>query len=362
MKRKHLTSLSAAVAITALALSACGQAPSDSKGGDKKSDFKTCMVSDAGGWDDRSFNQSGKEGFDKAVKEFGLQQSVAESQSDADFSQNVDQMVQQGCKLIYGVGFNLAPVMTKSAKENTDIDYAIIDSPFTDDKGKPVELKNGKPIEFNTAEAAFLAGYVAAGTTKTNKVATFGGMNIPSVTIFMDGFADGVKKFNDDNKKDVKLLGWNKDKQSGSFSGDFDNQSQGQTLTNQFLSQGADIVMPVAGPVGLGAAAAVKKKDGAKLIWVDTDGYKSIPDYKDIILTSVVKGIANSVYDTAKEAKDGKFSNEPYVGTLENDGVGLAPYHDFDKDVPGDVKQKVDDLKQQIIDGKLKVESKSTPK
>ncbi|WAL40193.1 MULTISPECIES: BMP family lipoprotein [Brevibacterium] len=362
MKRKQLAPLTAVVAVSALALSACGQAPSESKDSEQKSDYKACMVSDAGGWDDRSFNQSGKEGFDKAVKEFGLQESDAESKDDSDFTSNVDQMVQQGCKLIYGVGFNLAPVMTKSAQENKDIDYALIDSPFTDKDGKTVELDNAKPIEFNTAQAAFLAGYVAAGTTKSNKVATFGGMNIPSVTIFMDGFADGVKKFNQDKGKDVKLLGWDKDKQSGSFSGDFDNQSQGQTLANQFLSQGADIVMPVAGPVGLGAAAAVKKKDGAKLIWVDSDGYESAPDYKDIILTSVVKGIANSVYDTAKEAKDDKFSAEPYVGDLSNDGVGIAPYHDLEGDVPDDVKKSVDDLKQQIIDGKLKVESKASPK
>lgn len=362
MKRKHLAPLAAAVAVTALTLSACGQAPSSSSADSKKSDFKACMVSDAGGWDDKSFNQSGKEGFDRAVKEFGLQQGVAESKSASDYQANVDQMVQQGCKLIYGVGFNLAPVMLKAAKANTDIEFALIDSPFAGTDGKAEELKNGKPIEFNTAQAAYLAGYVAAGTSKTGKVATFGGMQIPSVTVFMDGFADGVKKFNEDSGKNVQLLGWNKDKQSGSFSGDFDNQSQGQTLTNQFLSQGADVVMPVAGPVGLGAAAAVKKKSGAKLVWVDNDGYESIPDYKDIILTSVVKQIANSVYDTAKEAKDDKFTASPYVGTLANEGVGIAPYHDLDSEVPADVKTNVEKLKQQIIDGSLKVESKNAPK
>src|SRR5690606_5219236 len=119
----------------------------------------------------------------------------------------------------------------------------------------PVELPNAKPILFNTAEAAFLAGYLAAGMTETGTVATFGGIQIPSVAIFMDGFSDGINKYNEDNPDaNVQLLGWDKEAQNGSFSGDFENQSQGQTLTEQFIAQGADIIMPVAGPVGLGAA------------------------------------------------------------------------------------------------------------
>src|SRR5699024_3016457 len=209
-------------------------------------------------------------------------------------------------------------------------------------------------------EAAYLAGYVAAATTDSGKVGTFGGIQIPSVTIFMDGFADGVDKFNEDNDEDVKLLGWNKDKQDGSFSGDFENQGQGQELTKQLISQGADVIMPVAGPVGLGAAAAAKEAEDVKLVWVDSDGYEST-EYGDIILTSVVKQIANAVEDTVEEGMNDEFTSEPYVGTLENEGVGLAPYHDFDDEVPDEVKDKVDELKQQIIDGSLTVESESTP-
>ncbi len=361
MKRKFLAPITAISVITALAVSACGQAPEEAGGDKKSSDFKSCIVSDAGGWDDRSFNESSKDGFDRAVEEFGLQKGEAESKDDSDYVQNVDNMVQQGCNLIYGVGFNLAGALTDSAKQNKDVHYALIDSTFSEADGTPVEVENGKPLLFNTAEAAFLAGYLAAGTTETGKVATFGGMQIPSVSIFMDGFADGVKQYNKDNKKDVKLLGWDKEAQKGSFSGDFDNQSQGQALTEQFLSQGADIIMPVAGPVGLGAAAAVAKNDKARLIWVDADGYEAIPDYKDRVLTSVVKQISNAVYDTTVESKDDKFSSEPYVGTLENDGVGLAPYHDFESKIDDDLKSKIDSLKQDIIDGKIKIETPNAP-
>ena len=345
------------VAVSALALSACGSGDS----GTNAEDYLACMVSDSGGWDDQSFNQSGRAGLTKAVETLGIQEKLAESQGDADFTPNVDNMVQQGCNLTFGVGFLLEDAIQSAAEANPDLNFALIDSTFSDADGNPVTLENAKPLVFNTAEAAYLAGYVAAATSKSGKVGTFGGIQIPSVTVFMDGFADGVKKFNDDNGKNVELLGWDKAKQEGSFSGDFENQGQGQELTKQLISQGADIVMPVAGPVGLGAAAAAKEAGDVKLIWVDTDGYEST-EYGDIILTSVVKEIANAVEDTVKEGTEDKFASEPYVGTLENEGVGLAPYHDFDKEVPEDVKTKVDELKQQIIDGTIKVESENSPK
>ncbi|MCU4296830.1 BMP family ABC transporter substrate-binding protein [Brevibacterium permense] len=343
------------IAASALVLSACGS------GGESGSDYMACMVSDSGGWDDQSFNQSGREGMENAKKNLGIEEKLAESQGDADFKPNVDNMVQQGCNLTFGVGFLLEDTIQEAAEANPDLNFALIDSTFSDADGKPVTIDNAKAVVFNTAEAAYLAGYVAAATSKSGKVGTFGGIQIPSVTIFMDGFADGVDKFNKDNKKDVKLLGWNKKKQDGSFSGDFENQGQGQELTKQLISQGADVIMPVAGPVGLGAAAAAKEAGDVNLVWVDSDGYEST-EYGDIILTSVVKQISKAVEDTIKEGTEDKFSNEPYVGTLENEGVGLAPYHDFEDKVPEDVKKKVEDLKKQIVDGSLVVESESTPK
>ncbi|WP_366933860.1 BMP family lipoprotein [Brevibacterium renqingii] len=354
---KKLASAVSIIAASALVLSACGSG----EGGESGSDYLACMVSDSGGWDDQSFNQSGREGLNAAKKNLGVEEKLAESQGDADFGPNVDNMVQQGCNLTFGVGFLLEDTIQEAAESNPDLNFALIDSGFSDADGKPVTIDNAKPVVFNTAEAAFLAGYVAAATSESGKVGTFGGIQIPSVTIFMDGFSDGVKKFNEDSKKDVKLLGWNKEKQDGSFSGDFENQGQGQELAKQLISQGADVIMPVAGPVGLGAAAAAKEAGDTKLVWVDSDGYEST-EYGDIMLTSVVKQIAHAVEDTVKEGMNDNFTNEPYVGTLENEGVGIAPYHDFEDEVPEDVKKKVEELKKQIIDGSLTVESESTPK
>lgn len=363
VKRKHLASATALMAAGALALSACGEAPEESGnggGGGEGTDYLGCIVSDAGGWDDKSFNQSAAEGLEMAVEELGIEEARAESQSDSDFSPNVDSMVGQGCDMTMGVGFLLEDSIQQAAEANPDMHFGLIDSTFSDTDGEPVELENGKPIIFNTAEASFLAGYLAAGMTETGTVATFGGIQIPSVTIFMDGFADGVDEYNSDNDEDVSLLGWDKESQEGSFSGDFDNQSQGQALTEQFMSQDADIIMPVAGPVGLGAASAAQGEEGTKIIWVDSDGYEST-DYGDIILTSVMKEISNAVKDTIAEDVNGNFSSEPYVGTLENEGVGLAPYNDFEGEVPEELDEKIQELREQIISGEVTVESPSSP-
>ena len=269
-------------------------------------------------------------------------------------------MVQQACNLPIGIGFLLGDPIQQAAEANPDTKFALIDSAFSDADFNPVELDNAKPILFNTAEASYLAGYVAAAMTETGTVATFGGMQIPSVSIFMDGFVDGVAKYNEDNGGDVQVLGWDKEAQNGSFTGDFENQANGQTLTEQFIAQGADIVMPVAGPVGLGAAAAAQAAGDVKIIGVDSDWYEST-EYGPIVLTSVVKKIGQAVQDTITESVEGNFTSEPYVGTLENEGVGLAPYHDFDAEVPQEVKDAVTALQEQIISGEIVVETPNAP-
>jgi basic membrane protein A and related proteins len=378
---RRVLKIAAVTATATLALAACGEAPEDEAadnggdGGDTGStatsedggaaagdgaDFQACMVSDSGGFDDQSFNQSGREGMEAAEEALGIETTLVESQSDADYATNVSTLVSQGCDITIGVGFLLEDAIQTGAEGNPDTNFALIDSAFSDADFNPVELDNAKPILFNTAEASFLAGYLAAGMTETGTVATFGGLQIPSVAIFMDGFADGVDLYNEDNGTDVQLLGWDKEAQNGSFSGDFENQSQGQTLTEQFIAQGADIIMPVAGPVGLGAAAAAEGEEGTKIIWVDSDGYDTT-EYGDLMLTSVLKQIGPAVEDTITEAVQDGFTNEPYVGTLENDGVGLAEYHDFEDEVPQELKDRLAELEEQIIGGELTVESPNAP-
>ena len=363
---KHLTKLVAAAGIVTLALAGCGGGTTSNGGGTTSeakdaSTFKACAVSDAGGWDDKSFNESAYNGLTAARDNLGIQINTAESSSDTDFVPNVEAMVSDGCTLIIGVGFNLEQAIHKSAEQNTDLHYALVDSSFTDGQ-ETVTLDNGRPLLFNTAEAAFLAGYAAAGMTQTGKVATFGGMKIPSVTVFMDGFVDGVDAYNKAKGTSVQVLGWDKATQNGSFTQDFDNQTLGKEQAQQFISQGADIIMPVAGPVGLGAAAAAKADGNTWIIGVDSDWYEANPDYSSIVLTSVMKEIGASVEQTIKDSVDGKFSSDPYVGTLANGGVSLAPFHDFDAKVSDELKADLAKLTEDIKSGKLVIESQNAPK
>ena len=355
---KKTARTAAMVGIAALVLAGCGSRPSDnadnsssqtpssSAPAESHPDFKACEVSDSGGFDDKSFNQTSLKGLTDAKADLGIQTAQVESNSDAEYADNIDALVKQNCNSITTVGFLLGDATEAAAKKNPNIDFSIVDFGYE----KPA--KNLKGLTFNTAEPSYLAGYLAAAQSKSGVVGTFGGLNIPTVSIFMEGFRQGVDQFNKDNGKDVKLLGWNG--KDGSFLNTFDDKSKGQTVAEGMIQQGADIIFPVAGPAGLGGLQAAKDK-GVKAIWVDTDGCVSAAEYCDVLLTSVMKGMDVAVESAIKDSVDGKFTNDVFVGTLANGGVGLAPYHDADSEISQDVKDKIDELKQNIIDGSLKV-------
>jgi basic membrane protein A len=191
--------------------------------------------------------------------------------------------------------------------------------------------------------------------TESGIVGTFGGINIPPVTIFMNGFAAGIGKYNEDNGTDVQLLGWDAAAQDGTFTGDFENQDNGRRVTEDFISEGADIILPVAGPVGLGAAAAAQDAGNVQMVWVDTDGCVSAAEYCPLFLTSVIKNINTAVFDQVNAVVDGSFTGGIYSGTLENGGVGLAPYHEFDASVPQELQDAITELQGGIIDGSVSV-------
>nr|WP_239579712.1 BMP family ABC transporter substrate-binding protein [Microlunatus panaciterrae] len=324
-------------------------------------DFKACMVSDSGGFDDASFNQTSYKGLTDAKEQLGIQTGEVESNATADYAKNIQSMVDAKCNMIVTVGFLLADATAAAAKANPDIDFAIVDS--NDDKFKG--LDNLKPLVFNTAQSSFMAGYLAAGMTKTKKVGTFGGAKIPTVTIFMDGYAQGVDYYNKQKSGSVKVLGWNAAKQDGQFvPGDspFEDVPGGQRTANNLISQGADIIFPVAGPSGKGALQSAKASKGkVNAIWVDTDGCVSAKDYCPQIISSVAKGMDVAVLAAIKASKDGSFSADPYVGTLENGGTGLTPFHDFDSKVPAELKSELDKIKADIVSGTIKIESASQP-
>ncbi|HEX2144913.1 MAG TPA: BMP family ABC transporter substrate-binding protein [Glycomyces sp.] len=340
-------------AVGLAALAACGEAPSEN-GGDDNADasFTACMVTDSGGVDDKSFNESSWAGMeDAAAENDDIKVEYKESASETDYDPNLQDAVADGCNFIVGVGGLMTANVEAIAEANPDIPFATVDGLSA--------IPNVTSIQFDTAQSAFLAGYVAAAQTTTGTVATWGGMQIPPVTIFMDGFAEGIEKHNADKGTDVQLLGWDAEAQSGTFLNSFEDTAAGKSTSDTFIQQGADIIFPVAGPAGIGALTAAAEDDAVNAMWVDTDGYEST-EYGAEIITSAEKALDVAVKDAVLAAYDGTTGGS-YVGTLANEGVALSPFHDFEDAVSDETKAEIEALTEQIIDGTLVVESQSSP-
>ncbi|HLQ53774.1 MAG TPA: BMP family ABC transporter substrate-binding protein [Streptosporangiaceae bacterium] len=356
----------AGISAVSLLAAACGSSSSSTSPSTSASSsapaaagkFKACMVTDTGGINDKSFNQSSYAGVLAAAKaNSNITPSYLQSTSTSDYAANISAFLAQKCGIIVTVGFLMGGATQTAAKANPSQKFAIVDFSYSP------ALNNVDALLFNTLQDGFLGGYLAAGMTKTGKVATFGGQKLSTVTIYMDGFYDGVQYYNKKHHKSVTVLGWNEKTQNGSFTNSFTNLTAGQQIANTFITEGADIIFPVAGGVGLGAAKAVQTADKAgghvNMMWVDVDGCISAATYCPYFITSVEKGITTAVKTAVLAAAGGTFKGGNYIGTLSNGGVGLAPYHDFASKVPAALQAELATIKTDIENGTIKPATKS---
>jgi basic membrane protein A len=352
----------AAMSVLAVIATGCAKPAKSSSAGAAK--FKACMVTDTGGIHDKSFNQSSYAGLLAAAAKSGkISTTYLPSTSSADYATNITTFIRDKCGIIVTVGFLMGPATEAAAKANPKQKFAIVDCSYASQcLPKPVE-PNIDQLVYNTVQDGALGGYLAAGMSKSHVVATYGGENFGTVTIYMDGFWDGVQYYDIYHHVKTKVLGWNEQTQKGSFIGSFTDLGAAQTLTNTFIGDGADIIFPVAGGDGLGTAAAIKSADASGkhvyMLWVDTDGCVSVPQYCPYIITSVTKGITASVENAVLSAANGKFHSGTYVGTLANGGAVLSPFHDFASKVPASLQSQLNGLKAQIISGKVVPATKS---
>ena len=357
---RHAIKIVAVVATAGLLLAGCGSKPSSSSGGSSTASsspkFTACMVLDTGGVDDRSFNQSSWAGMQAAAKnDPGIKVSYVSSSSQNDYTPNLNAETSKGCDTVLAVGGLMGDAVKAVAKKNPKEHYAEIDSPSSG--------PNVYGLQYNTAQGGFLGGYLAAGMSKTGKVATFGGLNIPPVTIYMDGFWEGVQYYNKSKGKKVQVLGWDeKNQKGGTFANSFTDLNKGKSISQAFVQAGADVIFPVAGGTGLGAGAAAQASGGkVNLLWVDTDGCVSASQYCKYFISSVTKNLTDPVTQYVTKAAGGSYPTGNYVGTLSNGGTGLASFHDFDSKVPSGLKSELATVKKDISSGKIKITSPSQP-
>ena len=334
--RKWVFATIAMLLVLSLALAGCG--------GTADEGLKVGMVSDVGGVDDASFNQNTWDGLQRAQEELGVQAQFIESQAQADYEKNITEFAEQDYDLIITVGFLLGDATAKMAEQYPDTNMAIIDVVYDP------PIPNVAGIAFNVDEAAFPIGYLAAGWASLQdpgdpQVGYVAGMQIPPVEQFIVAYEAGVDYYNQQKGANVQS--------KGVYVGDFEAPDQGKIQGQSLIDEGVDVIFGVGGKTGNGGIAAAKE-NGKWGIGVDVDQYFTLPNEKDILITSCMKRLDNAVYGVVELLTEGEFpAGGVYVGTLENEGVGLAPYHDYEDQIPDELKQEVNDIVEGVKNGEI---------
>jgi len=303
----------------------------------------------AGDVTDGGFNQLAWEGMQRAAQELGVEVQHLETSAET-AEENIAQFVDEGYDGIVTVGFGLAGPTRAASEANPDIPFVSVDFPS--------QTEGDLGLLFDVDAPSFMAGYLAAGMTESEIVCTFGGLQTPPVLGFLVGFEGGVNYYNEQNDAEVELLGWATDPSSvvageGIFAETYTDPDIGADIATDLFDQGCDIIFPVAGATGLGADQVAQER-GLISIGVDADQTRTEPDLADVYLTSVMKQIDVTVFEAIKLVHEGAFpGGENYIGTLENDGVGLAPFHSFEDAVPQTLKDDLAEIEQGLIDGSI---------
>lgn len=326
----------AMVLVIGLLAGCAPKAPAPAPQGDQpapeEQPLKIAMVTDVGGVNDRSFNQSAWEGLQKAKNDLGIEANYQESKQEADYETNIETLVDQGNDLVWGIGFLMANTIEEAAKNYPDQKFAIIDNAYED---TPDNLVG---VVFKEQEPSFLVGYIAGKMTKTNKVGYIGGMDFAVIHKFEYGFKAGVKYAN----PDVEVL--------SQYAGAFDKPAIGRSIAESMYQQGADIIFHAAGDTGNGMIE-VAREQNKFAIGVDKD---QNPDAPDHVITSAMKRVDSAMYHIAEDLKAGKFPGGTTVTYgLAEGGVDIAPTSD--KHVPKEILDEVETLKQKIISGEIVV-------
>ena len=288
-------------------------------------EFKIGLITDVGGVNDGSFNQSAWEGLEKAGEELGVEVNYLESATDADYQPNMETFVDEDYDLIISVGYMLADATREAAEANPDTKFAIIDD-------SSIDLPNVTSLMFKAEQASYLVGYVAGLTTKTNNIGFVVGMTNETMNQFGYGYCAGAI----DANPDITVQQFN--------ANCFADSATGKTMANTAITNGADIVFQAAGATGLGVIEACQEA-GVYAIGVDSDQSSIAPK---TVLTSAMKRVDNAVYDAVQELIDDKLEGGVQTFDLAAGGVDIAPSQDLISD---DVIKAVDEVKEKIISG-----------
>jgi len=311
---------------------------------------KICVAFD-GPVDDKAFNQSAWEGAQEAAEGLNWDAVYLIAKQQTGWEKNLNEFLDSNCDLIVGVGWTSGEAIQAAAEANPDQMFQVIDYAYFP------SIPNVWGQLYKMEEGAFLAGYLAAGMTKTGKIGCFGGMNIPSVADFFIGFAQGIDYYNQENGTDAQLLGWSNETLDGNFVGDFMDTEGASRFTESLMDEGCDIIFPQSGVEALAAAAAMKQRGGVMAFGADADQFVADTASGSVYLTTTMKNLGLSIIKAANQVADGTFEGGTYFAHLADGGLELAPFHDYDSQVPDELKAGLAKVKEDIISGTVQVEN-----
>ncbi|HXF63071.1 MAG TPA: BMP family ABC transporter substrate-binding protein [Caldilineaceae bacterium] len=302
-------------------------------------EIKVGLVTDVGRVNDRSFNQSAWEGVLNAAETLGLAEGdyrYIETQAATDYADNIQQFIDAGFNVIVTVGFALGEATIAAAQENPDIYFIGVD------QFQAEELPNVVGLVFHEDQSGFLAGALAAYLTKSGTIAAVLGTDlVPPVVAFKEGYEAGARYIN----PDINIISTY---HPGELSQAFTDPEWGAATARQAIDQGADVIFGAGGMTGNGALQEAATHEGIYCIGVDTDQWETLPAAHPCLVSSAMKLITPAVEELIVGASRGEWVTGNYYGE-----AGLAPFHDFEDEIPQEVKDSLAEIDAGLKDGSI---------
>jgi len=347
------------------ALAATAAAPTTAAALPNGSSIKVGLVTDTGGVNDQSFNQLAWEGVQKASKDMGFQAKFIESKQPTDYEKNIDALSTEGYNVIITVGSLMGDASALKAKQYPNIKFAIIDNSYAPTQGSPYcdaavkdcyadgGLTNVTSLMFAEEQVGFLAGVLAGGMSRSGFVCSVSSMRTPASERYIINFFGGATWQAGTN---IKIMNnYINIKTTNENVPSFDDSTQGKETALRLIGQGCDVVFGVGGNTVNGALLAAKENN-LPAIGADVDEYNTYPEIQSALISSAMKNVDAAVYNYLKTVADGSVKAGISTATLQNGGVGLAPFHDRDSKIPADLKAQIQKASDGIKDGSIKID------
>jgi len=341
---------------------ASAEAPTTAAAQSDDSSIKVGLVTDTGGVNDQAFNQLAWEGIQQASEELVFQAEFIESQQPTDYEANIDALATEGTNVIITTSSEMADATAIKAKQYPDIQFAIIDHAYAPTSGSPYcadtvsdcyadgGLSNVTSLMFAEEQAGFLAGVLAGGMSRSGFVCSVTSIQPPAGDRYVMSFRAGAVWQGGEEIRGMNNY-INIQTQNDNMP-NFTDPTEGQETAQGLIGDGCDVVFGVAANGALLAA----QENNLMAIGADADQYNTVPEAQAALLSSAQKNVDVAVYNYLRTVVDGSVTAGISTGTLQNGGVGLAPFHDWDSQIPAELKARIQRASDGIVDGSITID------